>query len=64
MSIKTFHIFFIVLSTTLCFGTAVVFLTVLPGYPLITLLSLFLGVGLIAYGIMFFKKLTALQEAK
>jgi hypothetical protein len=62
MSLKTFHIVFIVASTALCFWLGAWF--ILPqghqafaGYKPVGVIFLLTGIGLLVYGIQFLKKL-------
>jgi len=61
MSLKTFHIFFIIVSSVVCFGFSAWCLGVFGGHPnfgyIITgIFSFISGIGLIYYGVLFLKK--------
>lgn len=67
MSLKAFHILFITLSTLLAFGFGVWSLrshATEPDTTLLTLgvLSLLVGVGLLIYGVRFYRKLKTLDS--
>ncbi len=62
MSLKTFHLIFITVSTLLSFGMAVWALQQyraahVPGHLAFAVAALFLGLGLIIYGRYFLRKL-------
>jgi hypothetical protein len=66
MSLKTFHIVFIVFSTLLAFGTATwcVWIDLLEGAPIYlagAIASFVVGVGLIVYGVWFYRKMKRLR---
>ena len=63
MSLKAFHIFFIIISTTVAFGFGVWIFMKENGYhPGFGILSLLAGVSLIIYGIKVFKKFKELPS--
>ena len=57
MSLKGFHIFFISLASLMCFGFAA---WLYAGSPFAALASVGLGIGLIVYGVSFWKKMRKL----
>ena len=67
MSLKVFHIVFVILATSLSFGIAIwsafyVMNTHAPVYTVMGILSFILGVVFIFYGKKFFKKLLLLND--